>query len=157
MNYKIAEISVSVVFLIASFVFWFSIKDIPADAQMFPNFILGGIAVCSVLMIIRSITGASQKALGEELNGWTFAISWKRVLGGFFIFVAYLLVVDHIGYFTASALMVIVMARFAGFKNWVALIGSAAGFCVFVYLVFSVLFDRPLPQELIVALFTSSN
>ena len=157
MNYKIGEISLSVVFLIVSFVSWLSISDIPSDAQMFPHFILGGIAICSVLMIIRSITGASQRVLGDELKDWTFSINYKRMFGGLLIFVAYLLVVDHIGYFTATALLVVAMASFAGYKNWIALIATAAGFCLFVYLVFVVLFDRPLPHEFLATLFTATN
>ncbi|WP_319411951.1 tripartite tricarboxylate transporter TctB family protein [uncultured Cohaesibacter sp.] len=157
MNYKTAEIGLSIILLVVSFVSWLSIKDIPADAQMFPNFILGGIALCSVVMIVRSLTGASQSALGDDLKGWTFSISLKRMFGGLLIFVAYLLVVDHIGYFTASALLIVALAAFAGYRNWIALISSAIGFCLFVYLVFVLLFNRPLPHEFFLTLFSASN
>nr|WP_321445530.1 tripartite tricarboxylate transporter TctB family protein [uncultured Cohaesibacter sp.] len=157
MNYKISEISLSIVLLIGAAFFWFSIKDIPAGAQMFPNFILGGIAVCSILMIIRSLSGASVRTLGEDMTGWRFSINAKRMFGGLMIFIAFLLIVNYVGYFTASALLIVSMARFAGYKNWPALIGATAGFCLFVYLVFVLLFDRPLPEEFFVSLLSVAN
>lgn len=157
MTFKTAEIGLSIILFVGSIIAWFSIRDIPADAQMFPNFILGGIAVCSIIMIIRSLTGASARALGKDIENWVFSDNVKRMFGALAIFVVYLLIVDHVGYFTSSALLILALARFAGFQNWLALVATAAGFCLFVYLIFVLLFARPLPQEFFISIFAAAS
>lgn len=156
MSFKTTEIIVSLILLLSSIIAWVSIQDIPVDAQMFPNFILAGIMICSVLMIIRSLTGVSERAL-ENAEDWKFTDNAKRMVGAALIFIVYLLVIEHLGYFTSSALLIMTLARFAGFKNWLALVSSAVGFCLFVYLVFVLIFDRPLPPELLIEMFTASR
>lgn len=149
MSYRAAELLLSVFLLAVSVIAWMAIRDIPADARMFPGAVLAVMAAGSVLMILRTLTGASQRALGEELDGWSFAIDPGRMIIGFALFAVYILIVNYLGFFTTSAIFVVVMAFFAEYRNWPRLIASALAFCIFVYAVFILLFDRPLPKELI--------
>lgn len=157
MSYKAAEILMACFLLVVAGISWVSIRDIPADAKMFPGVVLGAMAVGSLLMIVRSVMGTSQRALGDELDGWSFAINPGRMIGSFLIFTAYISLVSHIGFFTASFLFVIVMGLYSGYRHWPQLIAASVGYCVFVYVIFTLLFDRPLPKEFILTWLSGSG
>lgn len=147
MRYKWAELALAVAILICIAVAWFNLRTLPADAKMFPLIILAIMSVGTVFMVIRAVTGASQRVQGEAMQDWRFAMNTQRMLGGFGLFALFLLAVETVGFFTTSAIFVIIGAAFARYRNVWVLIASAAGFCVFIYLVFRLLFDRPLPEE----------
>jgi len=157
MSYKTVELLAAGFLLAVAIVGWISIRSIPADARMFPNAILITMGLGSALMIVRSLMGTSQKVLGDELDGWSFAINPQRMLGGFLIFAVYIWLVKYIGFFTMSAIFVIVMGLYAGYRNWPRLIASAVGYCLFVYVIFTLLFERPLPKEIILTVLTGSG
>ncbi len=147
MQYKLTELAMGVALLVAALFAWLNLRDLPDDARMFPNMIILVLAVATTIMILRSLSGASQRAQGDDLKNWQFSINPGRMIGGFLLFSGYLLVVEWLGYFTASALFVIVCAAFAKYRNWPVLVAASVAFCIFVYAVFGVLFNRPLPKE----------
>lgn len=147
MRYRTAELLLAAVLLIICALAWLKARSLPVDAKMFPEIILAVLAMSTVLMIYRAFSGASQRVLGDDVKDWRFTKHVPRFLGSFAIFILYLLVVPHVGFFTASAALVIAMAVFTGFRNWPVIIASTVGFGIFVYLVFVLLFERPLPKE----------
>ena len=146
-SYQKTEIAVGI-FLLACCLFAFiTIKDLPADAKMFPNLILGVMAICVCVALGRSILGISQKVQGKAVTDWQFFANVKRFIISVFIFSIYLLCIETIGFFVSSALLIVCMATFVGYRKYVSLAMSLIGFLVFVYLVFVLLFERPLPPE----------
>ncbi|RYH12249.1 tripartite tricarboxylate transporter TctB family protein [Tropicimonas sp. IMCC6043] len=147
MRYKITELVVGTLLLLATLFAWQNLSGLPEDAKLFPEMVLTVMAVATVIMMIRSLTGASQRAQGAEIETWHFSINPKRMVGGLALFAGYLLIVETLGYYTASALFIIVAAAFAEYRSWRALLAATLAFCIFVYAVFGLLFNRPLPEE----------
>lgn len=146
-SYQKTEIVVEI-FLLACCVFAFlSIRELPADAKMFPNIILGVLAICVGVALIRSLSGVSQKVQGKSVKEWRFFTNLKRFIICVAIFSIYLLLIESIGFFISSTLLIICTATFVGYRNYLNLALSLIGFLLFVYLVFILLFERPLPPE----------
>lgn len=61
--------------------------------------------------------------------------------------VAYIILIDTIGYFTSSALFVIGASLLLGYRRPLVVVSTAAAFVLFIYVVFVVIFERPLPLE----------
>ena len=147
MSYKTAEIATALALLFMTAVCFFAIRNIPADAFMFPGIVLAGLAFGSTILLVRAVTGASQRTIADELVGWRFSIAPTRMLIGFVLFAAYIFLTELLGYFTASALFIITLSYMSNYRSWTKLICVSISFCVMVYLVFVLLFARPLPQE----------
>lgn len=64
----------------------------------------------------------------------------------------YVALVIPLGFYTSSFLLVLAMPRALGFRRVVYALTVAAVFMSLVYLVFSVLLEKPLPRELIFSL-----
>ena len=154
MRYQIAELITGAVLLSGVAFAAFNLASIPDEARMFPNIVLTIMAIASVMMMIRSLTGVSRRVQGSTIENWRFTIDPVRCAGGIALFVVYLIAVEPLGYFTASALFIVAASIVGRFTNRKALPASALGFCLFVYLVFVLLFDRALPQELLLTVVT---
>ena len=167
MRYKTAEAVMAVFLLLVCAIAWANIRTLPEDALMFPRFILIILAICSLIMLVRGHLPARKAAtatapdvsappsMDEDKATWHFAISPVRMVGAVVLFAIYILLVGTIGFFTSSALFIIALAWYARYRNWTALVSSAIGFCIFVYVVFVMIFDRPLPTEWVTVIYHS--
>jgi hypothetical protein len=135
---------------------WFQIDDLPTDARMFPAALLLIIGVLSTSLLVRGAIGKATHFLSDEAQHWQFAISGKRLAIGFSMLALYFLALPYLGFFTSSFILIICMAKGAGYNKLIPLICSALGFCVFVYAIFVALFERPLPEEFFVTLLSTS-
>ena len=54
-----------------------------------------------------------------------------------------------LGYFTASVVAIPVVAKTFGKVGWRSTVIGTAGFMVFIYVVFVLVFSRPLPEEIL--------
>ena len=147
MRYRTAEVLLAFALLLVCALAWLKARSLPVDAKMFPDIILGVLAFSTLLMLYRAVTGISERVQGDDVKDWRFTKHVPRFLGSFAVFILYLLVVSRVGFFTASAGLIIAMSVLTGFRNWTVILASTVGFCIFVYLVFVLLFERPLPQE----------
>ncbi|MBI4184957.1 MAG: tripartite tricarboxylate transporter TctB family protein [Proteobacteria bacterium] len=114
----------------------------PAAARLFPLLIAGAIAVCSVAMFALSFRRNSAAA-GQNpifLHRRRFAIAFGASVG-------YAILMSVAGYFTATFLYVIALPAFLGYRRYRWLLATGGGFVAFVYLVFVLIFSRPLPAE----------
>ena len=64
----------------------------------------------------------------------------------------YVALVIPLGFYTASFLLVLAMPLALGFRRLVYALTVAVVFMSLIYLVFSVLLEKPLPRELILSL-----
>lgn len=151
--YKISDITFSVVILVASFVLLHQLKELPTDAKMFPNILLYSMAFLSILMLIRAAIGRSQKVNSINTDTWTFFGSKQKFYLSILVFSIYLFVIPYIGFFSTSFCFFIIIALLANYTNIKAIIFANIGFLVFIYLLFVLFLDRPLPKELIFSYF----
>lgn len=146
-SYQKTELVLST-FLLAVCIFaFFSIRGLPADAKMFPNLVLG-ITVLSVFALyFRTLSGVSKKVQGVSVKSWHFFTNVRRFSISIACFSIYLFWVETLGFFVSSTLFVCSLAIFAGYRKYLNLFLATMGFLAFVYLVFILLFERPLPKE----------
>ncbi|WP_157962044.1 tripartite tricarboxylate transporter TctB family protein [Acuticoccus kandeliae] len=127
---------------------WTFLDEMPAGAALFPRMILILAAVLSVIWGVsaqvkrvsrarRGVVEAPRKLIANPANIAIF----------FACAVAYAALIDLIGYFSASGLFVIATSLLLGYRRPLVVIATAAGFVLFIYLVFVVIFERPLPPE----------
>ncbi len=155
MTYRMAECLVASGLLILAIFGWVQSSDLPTDARMFPAALLTVIGALSLWMLVRGVIGKAIPLIEDKALNWEFAISSKRMLIGFATLGIYFLALPYVGFFTSSFILVIGMAKGAGYHKPVPLILSAAGFCAFVYIIFVALFERPLPKEFFMTLLSS--
>lgn len=138
----------ALVVLVCCTLAWSMLDTMPAEAALFPRMIISMAFVLSAIWGISSLrprAKAAASGTGEVPEGFmenprNFAI-FAACLA------AYIVLIDTIGYFTSSALFVIVTSFLLGFRRPLTVVVSAAGFVLFIYLVFVVIFNRPLPVE----------
>ena len=120
---------------------WIETGTIPGEARLFPRLVLGVMGVLSVAMLVRSFarrTDAGPFFLAPGALAVTLALA-----------VVYIAAVEVIGYFAATALFVPGLALALGLRRTLLLALTTLGFVAAVYLVFVVLFGRPLPLGLL--------
>ncbi|MDC0611665.1 tripartite tricarboxylate transporter TctB family protein [Vibrio sp.] len=156
MSFRMAESLVALGMIVLAILGWFQIQDLPNDALMFPAVLLLIIAILSAALFVRGLIGKASHFKQYSKDGWRFAISTKRMLFGFLTLALYFLTIPYVGFFTCSFILIIAVAKGAGYHKRLPLALSAFGFCIFVYLIFVALFERPLPKEFFVTLFANS-
>ncbi len=120
-------------------------RSFPADSRIFPFAVLGLMAVLSTVIFIRSFsrpkstqTKTTTKSFFENrLNFWT---AFGAIFG-------YIVLLPILGYFTSSALFFITLTLLLGYREWKKILLTITLFLGFVYFVFIVLFERPIPPE----------
>ncbi len=99
-----------------------------------------GIILASLLYMIKEIRKRNGK--GDE----KITISNRlKVYISMVLLVAYILVMQFAGYYIASVVFIPLFLYIVGVKNIVKLVPVSAGFILFVYVVFDVLLDVPMP------------
>ena len=127
---------------------WTFLAGMPAEAALFPRMILALAGVLSVIWGVSAQVRRVSRARRGVVEEPRKLISNPANIGIFFACaVVYATLIDLVGYFTASGLFVIATSLLLGYRRPLVVIGTAAGFVLFIYLVFVVIFERPLPPE----------
>lgn len=134
-------------------------------------FVSVGIFAASMALSYKGASGTYPMVLGLLLTllGATVAIKALRqptdrprtvieapakLITAALISTIYVALVMPLGFYTASFLLVLAMPLALGFRRVVYALTVAAVFMSLVYLVFSVLLEKPLPRELILSVIT---
>ncbi|GAA3907158.1 hypothetical protein GCM10022405_35480 [Gibbsiella dentisursi] len=117
-----------------------------AASATFPRALAVLLGICGVVLSVKSFLAlrrlpAAQAARLFQAPG--------RVLMGFVLVLLYLLLMDWVGYIAASLLFGLVLPLLAGYRDWKQLLWVIGGTIVFIWLVFNVLLERPLPQGIV--------
>lgn len=120
-------------------------RSFPPDSRIFPYGVLGLMAVLASVIFIRSFfrpkskqTATAAKPFFENrLNFWA---AFGAIFG-------YIVLLPILGYFTSSALFFISLTLILGYREWKKILLTITLFLGFVYFVFIVLFERPIPPE----------
>lgn len=103
-------------------------------------------------MLGRALLGRAPHLSDAQAQSWQFALSFPRMIAGFAMLAGFLLIVPLLGFFTTSLVFICLVGWVAGYRESGKLIAAAIGFEIFIYLIFVALFDRPLPDELLLTL-----
>jgi putative tricarboxylic transport membrane protein len=99
-----------------------------------------GIILASLFYMIREV----RKKSGESSGRITITNRFK-VIFSMILLVAYILVMQFAGYYIASIVFIPFFLYLVGVKNLLKLIPVSVGFILFVYVVFDILLEVPMP------------
>jgi hypothetical protein len=119
------------------------------SSMIFPRMIAGVMGFCAVLMFLRTITWRLDVPALAAADPNADAPFFRNPahFGIFFAaLVAYLLGITAVGYFTATAGLVVVLALALGFRDYLTLALTTVLFLALIYGVFIIIFERPLPR-----------
>lgn len=126
---------------------WSMLDGMPEEAAFFPRLIVGLAFVLSIWWGVSSII--MQRA--QVPAGQDGSAGFLENPRNFFVFllclVAYIALIDTIGYFSASAMFILLTSLLLGYRHPLAVVLTAIGFITFIYVIFVVIFKRPLPVE----------
>lgn len=132
--------------LLTVFCIWsiYLVKDFPDDAKFFPLLVIRLILVLTVLIGISSFRSKSNDQADPTPFG-AFVVA-AALMG------AYLGLIALLGFFAASVALLfavpIIWGRGVNKQTLSRMAMFAAGLCAFVYVVFVLIFDIPLPAGL---------
>jgi hypothetical protein len=138
------QILFPVFFIEAAFIFFVVLLNFPAKKQagigasVVPLIWIVGITAFSILLLVKALLR------GEEPDP-----EWGRVgvvfsyLGGTIL---YIILMNYIGYFIATALFLVASMYFLHYRNWKVMVSVAAGWVLFSYFAFYRLLYVPLPK-----------
>lgn len=122
---------------------WFQTNDILPQAALFPRLSIALLALFAGIYLIRSLARPRTQEDGLFAHR-------GRFLSAFVLILAYVSIFPRLGYFTTSALFIPAFAAAMGMRRW-KLIGAATlAFIVVMYVLFIVVLDRRLPEDLVV-------
>ena len=119
--------------------------DFPMESRVFPIAVLGLMAVLAAVLLLRSFIGSlSEKEPPEPAP---FFIHRNRFLASLACIAGYIVLLPLLGYFTTSVLFFAAMTWALGFRQYKTTFLTIVIFLGFVYIVFVLLFERPVPPE----------
>ena len=128
----------------------FSIAEgFPKGADIFPQFVLASMILCSAVLFGSSFLRKRAKAQ-DKPHGLANALQpFARPLMTFLLCVIYVALVGIIGYFTATIIFGVAIMLFLGARRPVVIICSLLGLLGFVYLLFVVSLRVPVPSGIL--------
>lgn len=108
--------------------------------NVFPQFLAVMLFITSIMLIVNAVKGKSQTDLeGINLAGF---IRTAITVG---ISIAYLIIMQFIGFFVATVIFLYTMITYLGQKSLITRIISSAAVSIIVYLIFKDFLKIPLP------------
>lgn len=140
------NIGISIVLILMSVAMFLSASKMPSvDGSMGAGTWPKVLAVCmillAVLLLIQSLTDRTQKKAP-----FTMGPGLKRVLTGIAIMLVFCVILNFFGFMIASAFMIPAIMILMGERRPFMLIGVTVGVLVFIYVVFAILLNLPLPS-----------
>lgn len=134
------ELVTATAFLALAVAGWLASAGLPPAPRLFPRLVLAvlGLAAAAWLAgLLRAPAAAGDEP--QEEGGR------RRLLVAFGLTLAYAAAVVTIGFFVVTLVYIPVMARFLGHRSWPWAIVAAVLYAIVTYLLFVVLFERPVP------------
>jgi hypothetical protein len=151
MNFAKDRIASVVILAVAMTVFVAS-GDFNFTSSIFPRMIASVMGFCALLMFLRTLTfrrDVPAPAASDPNVDEPFFRHAPHFLIFFAALILYLLGIEFLGYFTATALLVVGMALALGFRQYMTLGLTLVLFLALVYGVFILIFERPLPRGIL--------
>ena len=149
---NLISLAVALFFFIGSF-FITRTKNPTANINTYPFLISLLLLICSILSLPASIRATRE--LNEKIGrgeDMTRQISWQELkypmTGALFILI-YIICVCTIGFFVSSAVFLILMPFYLGYRKLHVLVPTAAGILIFIYILFVKILFTKLPAGLL--------
>lgn len=120
---------------------WIQASAISGGAGIFPRLIVYVLAFFSLVYLVRSIAVARAGTQVFEDIGIFLILLVASVI--------YINCVTYVGYVTSSLIFIPLMAWMIGFRRPLYILAVTLIYMASVYLLFEVVFGRPLPSELL--------
>lgn len=115
---------------------WVESAAIPGEARMFPRLILGLMGVLSAIMLVQSMRRPTVGSFFVDFGNFATTVLIAAV---------YVALVEPVGYLLATTVFLPVLAMALGMRRPQLLAVTTIGFVAAVYVIFVLVFDRPLP------------
>ena len=119
--------------------------DFPMESRVFPIAVLGLMAILAAVLLLRSFIDSQSEKKPREPS--PFFIHRNRFLASLACITGYIVLLPLLGYFTTSAIFFVTMTWVLGFRRHKTTLLTIVIFLSFVYIVFVLLFERPVPPE----------
>ena len=126
---------------VGAFIF---IDTFPGASAIFPRMVTGLAILLTAILVVK----ASMRSDGGR-ERVQFFINIPRFAIGSGVMFLYLLSVNHVGYFTSTALFIPILAYLLSYKKLISSIILTAIYIAAIYLIFVVIFKTTLPPEII--------
>lgn len=158
------DVAIGAVMLCVAALFWWEADKIrispldgPVGAAGLPKTLAWALGVLAVILIVRSLAlAALARRNMVAVDTPRVSIDWRphmRAIGMLAIGVGYLLIVDHVGYVVAVALLLLVVSLYIGARASLRTFLFAGLGAVFFYFLFVMFLGIPLPAGLVENLF----
>lgn len=128
---------------------WSQIGTMPDEAAFFPRLIIGLAFLLTLGWGGSTFFGRGRQVSAEDPEGKStpFIENPRNLLVFSLLLVVYVALIDIIGYFTSTALFILAASLGLGFRRPGVIAATMVGFVAFIYFVFVIIFQRPLPLE----------
>lgn len=142
------EVITCLVFIaLASYVVWLA-WDLPSGGGHFPIFAAGWIIILSAYWLVMAVWDRSGESGQRIVFDWSYDNMKPMVV--LLATIGYVLVIFVLGYFTATALFLLVGAALLGMRNWRALALTAAVLLPTLYAFFVLFLGTSLPRGVLI-------
>lgn len=142
------EIVVAGGILAACFLAYVNLSPVPTNAKAFPLTLVGFLAVLATAIVVRALFFPASAGLADEdAQSWSFFRHIPRFAVTLVIFGGYAALLEFLGFFTASAIFLVLLTTVLGYRQPFKIGLTYFLFLLFVFSMFVALFERPLPKE----------
>lgn len=124
--------------------------DLPAGAALLPRVALGALMLLSAFLSARGLRDKlAQRDVGKASP---FIQAPGRLLIGVLAMAIYIVAIETIGFYPATAVFVPATAYALGARKHLSVFVAGVGFLIFAYVVFDILFERVMPAGFLFSL-----
>lgn len=115
----------------------------PDQSGAYPRVLAVLLGIGAIIMVARTLLRA------PEVDEPRLLDHPGRFVLGFGMIFLYIVAIDLIGYIVPSIAFAVTVPVLLGYRNWKLMLPVVFGTIVFIYLVFVVMLERPLPPDIL--------
>jgi len=139
---RTAEIAMGLLVLVFCVVAWILSEPIPKAAQLFPRIVLSIMGAAAVIVFVRGL------AKRHDMTSIHLFGEMRPFLAVMLALIVYIIAINTLGYFTATVVFIPIVPLILRARRFLQSVFVAVAFCIAVYLVIILAFERPLPPEI---------
>lgn len=138
---SVADIAGAVLLLAGTAVAWAASSGFPGEARVFPQLVMGMLAIAGAVWFAKAV----RRSVGTHADAAPREGGRLRLVAIIALTLAYILAIIAIGYFVPTMIYIPAVAAILGSRAWHWIVLAAVLYCVSIYVVFVLLFARPVP------------
>lgn len=143
---KKSELSVVIFMLAFCGFFYYQTVQLPPEAQSYPKFVIGLLAVLSILQLVKMLVGCHGKLaiINDHAEVWKGFLP-KQFFTFFGACILFFILMYFVGFYPATLLFLIGMLKYFHINNKIILL-TLVIMLAMIYLVFTMFLNVPLPE-----------